>query len=171
MESPTPASEVLGAFPPAPPPAPAASPTLCPSHCPRGESGVGLPALSPWALRGPSSVGELGLLGVEDCRWQERPEEHSQCPEAMSRADAEGNQPGHLDALGCLWLLYRLQICVSRKRGSCVSRKRTNTERSRPHPCPLSTPSRSQEKSDSCMLGSGLPLFLCVAWFLVTPAS
>lgn len=40
----------------------------------------------------------------------------------------------------------------------------TNTECSRPHPCPLSTPSQPQGRSDSCKP-------LGVAWVLVTPAS
>lgn len=43
----------------------------------------------------------------------------------------------------------------------------SNTECSRPHPSPLSALAQPQEKSGSCRLGPGLPLFLCVACFLV----
>lgn len=34
--------------------------------------------------------------------------EPGQCPEAVSRADAEESQPGNLDTLCCLWLLHGL---------------------------------------------------------------
>lgn len=44
--------------------------------------------------------------------------EHSQSPKATSRADAEGSQPGNLEALSCLWRLHGLQICVSRERNA-----------------------------------------------------
>lgn len=43
----------------------------------------------------------------------------------------------------------------------------SNMECSRPHPSPLSALAQPQEKSGSCRLGPGLPLFLCVACFLV----
>lgn len=102
-----------------------------------------------------------GGCGGAACKDQRSPASAQRpCPGLMLR---RANQELWIPFVACGFCTVSKSVCPGK--GTL-----TNTECSRPHPSPFSTPSQPQEKSNSCMLEPGLLLFLYVAWFLVISA-